>query len=93
MSSTHGFAPSNSSIITVAALIQVKKGEVVFIQNLGTNHLFVKRGTGASTTSFHEVLNASAVQDNGTGGKATISDFVGYLSFAGTSVRYMAWKR
>jgi len=85
--------PSNSAIITTAALIAMKAGDSLYIQNLGTNPLFVNRGTGASSSLFNYVLSASTVADNGTGGVITIADFVGDVSFAGTAVRYMAWKR
>ena len=35
------------------------------IQNLGTNALYVRYGTGASTTVFHVALKAGAVNDDG----------------------------
>jgi len=61
------------------------------LQNLGTNPLFVKYGTGATTSDFSVVLKGSSVQDDGTGGILTSADtavFTGVISIAGTSPRY-----
>ena len=61
------------------------------IQNLGTNPLFVRLATGASTTVFHAVLKGGTGADDGTGGSysqfgATV--YTGLVSIAGTSPRY-----
>lgn len=85
-------APSNSAPITTAADITLAAGDKLFIQNLGTNPLFVRRATGATSSLFNYVLQAAGVADDGTGGSLIIDDFVGVVSFAGTSVRYNAWK-
>lgn len=85
-------APSNSAPITTAADITLAAGERLFIQNLGTNPLFVQRGTGATTSLFNYVLAAGDASDDGRGGSLWITDFVGAVSFAGTAVRYNAWK-
>ena len=61
------------------------------IQNLGTNALFVRLGTGASTTVFHYVLKAGAGNDDGSGGLITSFDgtvYTGIITIAGTSPRY-----
>lgn len=61
------------------------------LQNLGTNPLFVKYGTGASASDFSVVLKASTVQDDGTGGVLSSADtavFTGEISIAGTTPRY-----
>lgn len=62
------------------------------IQNLGTNALYVLRGTGASTTVFHTVLKAGTGNDDGTGG--SISEeagtiYNGILTVGGSSPRYV----
>ena len=85
-------APSNSAPITATADITLAAGERLFIQNLGTNPLFVRRGTGATSSLFNYVLQSGAVADDGTAGAVVIADFIGAVSFAGTSVRYNAWK-
>lgn len=85
-------APSNSAPITAAADITLAAGERLFIQNLGTNPLFVRRGTGATASLFNYVLPAGGTADDGTGGSLVVDDFIGAVSFAGTSVRYNAWK-
>lgn len=61
------------------------------IQNLGTNTLFVRLGTGASTTVFHVALKAGSGNDDGSGGSFSQMEgviFTGIISIAGTSPRY-----
>ena len=84
-------APSNSTPITSAANITLTTGQRLFIQNLDTDALFVKRGSGASSSSFHYVLQGGGAADDGTGGAILIDDYIGVVSFAGTTVRYNAW--
>lgn len=62
------------------------------IQNLGTNALFILRGSGASSTVFHTVLKAGTVADDGSGG--SISEeagtiYTGIITVAGTSPRFV----
>lgn len=85
-------APSSAAVITAAADITLAAGERLFVQNLGTNPLFIRRATGATTSAFHYVLQAAGTNDDGTGGSISITDHTGVVSFAGTSVRYIAWK-
>lgn len=62
------------------------------LQNLGTNPLYVRLGSGASTTVFHVVLKAATANDDGTGGimsQDTGAVFCGLVSIAGTSPRYI----
>ena len=61
------------------------------IQNLGTNALFVRFGSGASTTVFHAVLKGGTGNDDGLG--ATLNQmngivYTGIITIAGTSPRY-----
>lgn len=61
------------------------------IQNLGTNTLYVRLGSGATTEIFHFALKAGSVNDDGTGGSVSQSDVVvynGIITIAGTSPRY-----
>lgn len=61
------------------------------IQNLGTNTLFVRLGSGATTSIFHYVLKGGTGNDDGTGGSVSQTDgvvFIGEISIAGTSPRY-----
>lgn len=63
------------------------------IQNLGTNALFVRLGSGASTTVFHAVLKGGTGNDDGTGGSYSQTDgviYTGIVTIAGTSPRYVA---
>lgn len=62
------------------------------IQNLGTNALFLRLGSGASTTVFHVVLKAGSGNDDGTGGSFAQENGVvwtGIVTVAGTSPRYV----
>jgi hypothetical protein len=79
--------PITSATIALAS----NPARVGFIlQNLGTNPLFVKYGTGASTSDFSFVLRGSTVQDDGTGGITTADSslYTGIITVAGTSPRY-----
>lgn len=61
------------------------------IQNLGTNTLYVRFGSGASATVFNVALVASGVQDDGSGGSITQSAgtvFTGLISVGGSTPRY-----
>jgi len=61
------------------------------IQNLGTNPLYVRLGAGATTSLFHVVLQASVVQDDGTGGSLAQEAgvvYYGIVTIAGTNPRY-----
>lgn len=64
-----------------------------FVQNLGTNPLFVKFGATASTSSFNVILAAATAQDNGSGGSTSWDGYTGEVSVAGTSPRFIAWER
>ncbi|MDP1581506.1 MAG: hypothetical protein Q8M02_14635 [Candidatus Didemnitutus sp.] len=85
--------PSSVATITATADIALVAGDSLFVQQCGINPLFVRRGTGASSSDFNYVLAGGGANDDGTGGALIIDDFVGTVSFAGTSVRYKAWKR
>lgn len=62
------------------------------IQNLGTNALFVKYGTGASSSVFNVVLRGGTGNDDGSGGSLAQEQgvvWVGEVTVAGTSPRYV----
>ena len=80
-----------TSIASSTTALAANPARVGFIlQNLGTNPLFVKYGSGASTSSFSVVLKVSSVQDDGTGGVITGDStiYTGIITIAGTSPRY-----
>ncbi len=57
------------------------------IQNVGTNPLFIRFGTGASSTVFHAVLKGGTVDSDGNGGSISQMGGVvyqGVISAAGT---------
>ena len=83
--------PSIASAVTALSANAQRGGWS--IQNLGTNTLFVRLGSGASSTLFHYVLKASTGNDDGTGGIISQMEGVvwtGEISIAGTSPRYTA---
>lgn len=59
------------------------------IQNLGTNPLYVRLDASASTTVFHFILKACAVQDDGSGGFYSDTVHLDQVTIAGTSPRYV----
>lgn len=81
--------PSIASAATALAANAARIGWS--IQNLGQNALFVRLGTGASSSVFHYVLKAGSANDDGLGGFVSQTDgavFTGLISIAGTSPRY-----
>jgi hypothetical protein len=80
------------SIASAATALAANKARGAWmIQNLGQNALFVRLGTGASTSVFHVVLKAGTANDDGTGGSFAQENgvvWVGEVSIAGTSPRY-----
>lgn len=63
------------------------------IQNLGTNVLYVKFGTGAASDSYSFVLKAGSGAADGTGGSFAMMDgnvYRGIITIAGTSPSYVA---
>jgi hypothetical protein len=83
------FAPQTAG----GDILSIAIGQMGFIQNLGTNPLFVKLATTATSSSFSYILKAAASSDDGTGGISTIKDHIGVVSVAGTSPRFIAWHR
>ncbi len=68
-------------------------GQIGFVQNLDTEALFVKLGTGASAASFNYVLKAGAAADDGAGGSILIDNWIGVVSiFATATARASAFK-
>lgn len=86
-------AVNTPAIVSAATALAANTNRLAWsIQNLGTNPLFVLRGTNASTTVFHTVLKAGTGQDDGSGG--VISEeagtvYNGIITIAGTSPRYV----
>lgn len=64
----------------------------VIVQNLGTDALFVKFGTGASSSDFDVVLKGGTGADDGLGGTVSfdVLSYTGIISADGTSPRFTA---
>ncbi len=76
---TPSIAVADGNVGTIAA------GQKMTLQNCGTAAVYVKRGTGASSSSFNWVLSACAAADDGLGGSCEIADFVGVISIDGVA--------
>lgn len=80
-------------ILSSATALSANNARVGFsIQNLGQNALYIRLGSGASTTVFHTVLKAGTGNDDGTGGSYSMEAGViynGIVTVAGTSPRYV----
>lgn len=77
---------------STTALAANKARGAWMIQNLGTNALFVRLGSGATTSVFHVVLKAGSGNDDGTGGSYAQESGVvyqGVVTIAGTNPRYV----
>lgn len=86
---------TNANVPTIASdttALAANSGRLGFnIQNLGTNVLFVRFGTGASSTVFNVVLKAATGNDDGTGGAVAMEAgvvYTGIITIAGSSPRY-----
>lgn len=89
---------SGTGILTAAgtALVASPARVSYKIQNLDTDALFVKEGSGASITDFTYVLAGGTLADDGTGGSYdSPSDqvYVGIITVAGTTPRFTASQR
>jgi hypothetical protein len=58
------------------------------IQNVGTNPLFVRLGTGATITVFHFVLKGGTADSDGLGALLSDDMWTGVVSVAGASPKY-----
>ena len=84
---------TNTPSIASAATALSANGERLgwSIQNLGTNPLFVRLGSGASSTVFHYILKGGSANDDGLGatvGQTSGTVYTGIITIAGTSPRY-----
>lgn len=83
---------NNSGILTAAGTALAANAQRVSgrVQNLGTNPLFVKLGSNASTTDFSVVLPAATGADNGTSYPYDLGGYTGVVTVAGTTPRFIA---
>lgn len=68
----------------------VANEQTVFVQNLGTSPLFIRKGTGASATVFHVCIGGGTADDDGTGGTAFINDWIGVISVYSSAPRFVS---
>lgn len=57
------------------------------VQNVGTNPVFIRLGTGASTTVFHSVIKGGTGNSDGLGGSYSSTNvcYTGVVSIDGTT--------
>ena len=87
-----------SGILTVAGTVLAQNTARISykINNLGTNPLFVKEGSGASSTNFDYILAGGTSADDGTGASYDSPSgecHLGVISVAGTSPRFSGSER
>lgn len=62
------------------------------IVNLGTNPLFVRMATGASSSVFHFILAPGVANDDGFGASVSDDIYTGVVSATGTSPRFTVYE-
>lgn len=60
--------PSTATPVTADGTLDLATGQRAHVQNCGTAKIYVKVGSGASSSSFHAVLAAGYADDDGLGG-------------------------
>ena len=90
------FVNTNSFLITNAGLASAKSTKVIkrFLQNLGTNPVYVKLNAAAAANAATAnaadfILPAAAAQDDGSVAPMEITEFRGAIYIAGTTPRVL----
>lgn len=89
-----GGLSNTPSIVTSAGDVLTKNNDrrAFSIQNVGTNPIFVRLGTGASSTIFHAVLKGGTADSDGTGGSFAMTNglvYSGIVSVSGTTPKFV----
>lgn len=90
-------ASTTSSILTANGTIfeSNPSRRYWFIQNVGTAPVFIKFGTGASSTSFNSIIHGGASDSDGTGGSAKSDNPISYtgdISVYSTGLKIVAYE-
>lgn len=81
--SSQQYSTASGAIVTSDGTAgTIASGGKGFIQNLDDAAVYVKLGTGASSSSFNFVLSAGSAANDGLGGSKEIADYVGIVSIA-----------
>ena len=86
--SSLGIGNRQTSAASSATALTASNRARFYIQNVGTNPLFVKLGASASTTDYDFILKADTSAAAGAGGAITVDGYTGVVSVAGTSPAY-----
>lgn len=81
---------ASSSIVSASGTaLSYNAGRVGgYIQNLSTDKLYVKKGTGASTSDFSAILVGDTATDAGNGGVFNVGPYTGVVTlFSSGTVR------
>lgn len=92
---TTSYSPTPATGATAGTVFTADTARVYFqIQNVGTNPLYLKLGTGASSTDYHEILKAGTGALDGSGGlyKSGTVVYTGAVSVGGTAPTYVAYQ-
>ena len=80
-------ALADTDSVTVMATSAHRKSFTV--TNTGTNKIYVKLGTGATSSSWHYVLPGGGANDDGNGGSINVDGYTGEVAVcAATTGRY-----
>ena len=80
-------ALADTTSVTIMNLSHYRKAFT--ITNTGTNKIYVKLGTGATSSSWHSVLPGGGANDDGNGGSINVDGYMGEVAVcAATTGRY-----
>lgn len=89
------YVPTPVTGATAGTVLNSDTARVYFqIQNVGANPIYLKFGTGASSSDYHEILKAGTAASDGTGGlyKSGTVVYTGAVSVGGTAPTYVAYQ-
>lgn len=89
------YTPTSATGATAGTVFLANTARVYFqIQNVGTNPIYLKFGTGASSTDYSEILKGGTAGLDGTGGiyKSSTVVYTGVVSVGGTAPTYVAYE-
>lgn len=92
---TTSYSPTPATGATAGTVFNASEARVYFqIQNVGTNPIYLKLGTGASSTDYHEILKGGTGALDGSGGiyKSNTVVYTGAVSVGGTAPTYVGYE-
>jgi len=74
------------------AIFPAQSRNLVYVQNLSTNVLYIALSGTASPSNYSLVLGGGNSSGDGSGGIFTSDSFYGTISVSGSSPSYLAWE-